>query len=313
MEQARQTVVRPPAQLVGERAERRVAVGLAVGLGGIGRAALPRTSGRGPVAAIPPTLPGPAGEGGGPVNAVELHHGARTDIGVVREVNEDAYLAAPPVFVVADGMGGHEGGDVASAIVIEEFGRLAETGYDPRAGADVVATVLRTCQERIAEYAVTQRAQGSRRSTPAPRPWSRCWSRRGAERRPAVAARQRRRLPHLPLRRRGSRAGQRRPQRRPGARRRRGDQRGRGRGAPGAQRDHPGARPPGPSRPTTSCCRCRRPAAAALHRRDQRPDGDDGAIASARRGRGRTGRGRPPGGRPSGRVARTTRPRSSST
>ncbi|MEP9363627.1 protein phosphatase 2C domain-containing protein [Nocardioides sp. CN2-186] len=94
------------------------------------------------------------------MNAVELHHGAHTDVGLVREVNEDAFLAAPPVFVVADGMGGHEGGDVASAIVIEEFGRLAEAGYDPRAGADVVATVLHTCQERIADYAVTQRAHG---------------------------------------------------------------------------------------------------------------------------------------------------------
>lgn len=94
------------------------------------------------------------------MNAIELHHGARTDVGLVREANEDAYLAAPPVFVVADGMGGHEGGDVASTIVVEEFGRLAEAGYDPRAGVETVAAVLRTCQERIAAYAVTQRAHG---------------------------------------------------------------------------------------------------------------------------------------------------------
>ena len=47
------------------------------------------------------------------MRGVELHHGAATDVGRVREVNEDAYLAAPPVFVVADGMGGHDGGDVA--------------------------------------------------------------------------------------------------------------------------------------------------------------------------------------------------------
>ncbi len=65
------------------------------------------------------------------MSQVELHHGAATDVGRVREVNEDAYLAAPPVFVVADGMGGHEGGDVASAIVVEEFARLAADGYDP--------------------------------------------------------------------------------------------------------------------------------------------------------------------------------------
>ena len=93
---------------------------------------------------------------------VELHHGAATDAGRVREVNEDSFLAAPPVFVVADGMGGHEGGDVASAIVVEEFARLADT-YDPRAGAEAVADTLRECQRRIAEYGRQQMAEGAHR------------------------------------------------------------------------------------------------------------------------------------------------------
>jgi len=97
------------------------------------------------------------------VSPVELHHGAATDVGLVREVNEDAYLAAPPVFVVADGMGGHEGGDVASAIVVEEFGRLAERGYDPDRGAEVVADTLRSCQERITGYAAGLGADGGSR------------------------------------------------------------------------------------------------------------------------------------------------------
>jgi protein phosphatase len=87
---------------------------------------------------------------------VELHHGARTDVGLVREVNEDSYLATPPVFVVADGMGGHDGGDVASRIVIEEFGRLADDGYDPARGGDLVAATLRECQRRISEYGAEQ-------------------------------------------------------------------------------------------------------------------------------------------------------------
>ncbi len=67
------------------------------------------------------------------MTGVELHHGAATDVGVVREVNEDAFLAEPPVFVVADGMGGHDRGDVASRIVVEEFARLADTGLRPAA------------------------------------------------------------------------------------------------------------------------------------------------------------------------------------
>jgi protein phosphatase len=95
------------------------------------------------------------------MSRVELHYGAATDVGRVREVNEDSYLAAPPVFVVADGMGGHDGGDVASRIVVEEFARLAEEGYDPRRGSQAVAGTLVTCHERITAYAEEQsRATG---------------------------------------------------------------------------------------------------------------------------------------------------------
>jgi protein phosphatase len=78
----------------------------------------------------------------------------------VREVNEDSFLAAPPVFVVADGMGGHDGGDVASAIVVEEFGRLADEGYDPREGMDAVARTIAACQQRIADYGQQQIKRG---------------------------------------------------------------------------------------------------------------------------------------------------------
>jgi protein phosphatase len=51
--------------------------------------------------------------------------GSATDRGRVRALNEDALLAHPPVFLVADGMGGHEAGDVASRLAVEEFARLA--------------------------------------------------------------------------------------------------------------------------------------------------------------------------------------------
>jgi len=96
------------------------------------------------------------------LRGVELHHGAATDVGLVREVNEDSFLAAPPVFVVADGMGGHDGGDVASTIVVEEFARLAEQGYDPARGTEAVAATLRECQGRIERFGAEQRARGAR-------------------------------------------------------------------------------------------------------------------------------------------------------
>jgi len=99
------------------------------------------------------------------MTAVELHHGAASDVGRVRETNEDAYLVAPPVFVVADGMGGHDAGDVASGIVVEEFGELRDRAdFDARSGAEAVTERLRACQRRIREYAAGGRRTRRSRS-----------------------------------------------------------------------------------------------------------------------------------------------------
>ncbi|HEX6009635.1 MAG TPA: protein phosphatase 2C domain-containing protein, partial [Actinomycetota bacterium] len=45
--------------------------------------------------------------------------GATTDIGQVREGNEDAILINDPLYAVADGMGGHRGGEVASNLALQ--------------------------------------------------------------------------------------------------------------------------------------------------------------------------------------------------
>lgn len=62
-----------------------------------------------------------------------LRHNAVTHVGRVRKVNEDSILALPDqqVFVVADGMGGHAAGDVASQIVVDAVAALP-LASDPR-------------------------------------------------------------------------------------------------------------------------------------------------------------------------------------
>ena len=80
-----------------------------------------------------------------------------THVGKVRDANEDSYLTAPPVFVVADGMGGYERGDVASAIVVEEFEVLAGRSVRP---VDVEEGITRA-RNRIRRLATERAAPGS--------------------------------------------------------------------------------------------------------------------------------------------------------
>jgi serine/threonine protein phosphatase PrpC len=56
---------------------------------------------------------------------IGVRWGAATDPGRVRELNEDSLLAQPPVFVVADGVGGHAAGEVASALAVAGLGLFA--------------------------------------------------------------------------------------------------------------------------------------------------------------------------------------------
>lgn len=57
--------------------------------------------------------------------AFEIRAGATTHPGAVREENQDAFLVRAPVFVVADGMGGHRAGRAAAHGVVEAFRQAA--------------------------------------------------------------------------------------------------------------------------------------------------------------------------------------------
>ena len=59
---------------------------------------------------------------------LDLAWAATTDTGRRREVNQDAVLADYPLFVVADGMGGHLGGEIASASTVDRLRAMVAGG-----------------------------------------------------------------------------------------------------------------------------------------------------------------------------------------
>lgn len=69
--------------------------------------------------------------------SIALRYAARSDVGLVRSNNQDSGYAGSHLLVVADGMGGHAGGDVASSVAI---GRLAQLDSETPA-SDIVATL----------------------------------------------------------------------------------------------------------------------------------------------------------------------------
>jgi serine/threonine protein phosphatase PrpC len=79
-----------------------------------------------------------------------LRWGAATDVGRLRSVNEDSVLTASPLFAVADGMGGHAAGEVASDVAL--------TTLEAKFGPDAHTTEMLVQAVRDANAAIYDRA-----------------------------------------------------------------------------------------------------------------------------------------------------------
>lgn len=75
-----------------------------------------------------------------------VRSGSATDVGRVRDHNEDSLLDASGAWFVADGLGGHAAGEVASRIAVDVLGELAE---HPAVRPEEVADLVRRANDGI--------------------------------------------------------------------------------------------------------------------------------------------------------------------
>ncbi|MGI8493626.1 MAG: Stp1/IreP family PP2C-type Ser/Thr phosphatase, partial [Acidimicrobiales bacterium] len=81
-----------------------------------------------------------------------VRSGAATDVGLIRAGNEDSWLVAPPLFAVADGMGGHAAGEFSSATAVRALKDAWEEGG--AAGPEGLADAARAANRAVWAQAV---------------------------------------------------------------------------------------------------------------------------------------------------------------
>ena len=80
-----------------------------------------------------------------------VEQAGRTDVGRQRNANEDSLVMNPPLFAVADGMGGAKAGEVASAVAVEAVEGATESGESTETE---LANIVRQANRRIYDLAV---------------------------------------------------------------------------------------------------------------------------------------------------------------
>ncbi len=85
-----------------------------------------------------------------PKRPLIMRYAARSDVGRVRAKNDDSAYVGRHLAVVADGMGGHAGGDVASAATVLDMIHLDHDDYDGDAGT-VLADEIQTANSLLSE------------------------------------------------------------------------------------------------------------------------------------------------------------------